>query len=292
MYLTNIFIPTVGPIGIETKVGKLDGGKFGTRGNLSVKASVLKFNNYLNEAGGALSLNVAETLQDNGPQSSNLWRVGKGFQVSGPRPAGDLKGTAIESVAARFQVVAHTWPGEDRGVSTAGFENNLAFGPSRAQRDEFSQFAFVGTGVSNALYVDLLEMSGSVAADLDNAIFLESNIHIYFADARSTDPNSPVSVEQLDGRQFGIGQMHWVKDYSGPNSSVDVVVTGNKTVRMNRGLRESLVLDSDGDGIANGFDLQPLTPFDGIVRKRDTDQQAAFNGAPVVGSHAARCLPA
>ena len=264
VYLTNIFIPTVGPIGIETKVGKLDGGKFGTRGNLSVKASVLKFNNYLNEAGGALSLNVAETLQDNGPQSSNLWRVGKGFQVSGPRPAGDLKGTAIESVAARFQVVAHTWPGEDRGVSTAGFENNLALGRLALNGTNFSQFAFVGTGVSNALYVDLLEMSGSVAADLDNAIFLESNIHIYFADARSTDPNSPVSVEQLDGRQFGIGQMHWVKDYSGPNSSVDVVVTGNKTVRMNRGLRESLVLDSDGDGIANGFDLQPLTPFDGI----------------------------
>ncbi len=264
VYLTNIFIPTVGPIGIETKVGKLDGGKFGTGGNISVKANVLKFNNYLNEAGGALSLNVSETLQDSGPQSSNLWRVGKGFQVAGPRPAGDLKGTAIESVAARFQVVPHTWPGEDRGVSTAGFENNLALGRLALNGTNFSQFAFAGTGVSNALYVDLLQVSGSVAADLDNAIFLEGNIHLYFADARSTDPNSPVSVEQLDGRQFGNGQMHWVKDYAGPNSSVDVVVTGNKTVRMNRGLREGLGLDSDGDGIANGFDPQPLTPFDGI----------------------------
>jgi len=31
---------------------------------------------------------------------------------------------------------------------------------------------------------------------------------------------------------------------------------------VNRGLRESLIVDSDGDGTANGIDL---TPFDGVI---------------------------
>ena len=41
---------------------------------------------------------------------------------------------------------------------------------------------------------------------------------------------------------------------------MDVLINGTQTVKFNRALRNSKIIDSDGDGIPNFFDL---APFDG-----------------------------
>jgi hypothetical protein len=86
---------------------------------------------------------------------------------------------------------------------------------------------------------------------VEAALNVDPNLTLYFAD-------SNVSPETLDGKLGG--RLRWVKEFAGPNSSVDVVVAGGRTVKMNRALRVSVTYDNDGDGIANGFDPSPLTP--------------------------------
>jgi hypothetical protein len=61
------------------------------------------------------------------------------------------------------------------------------------------------------------------------------------------------------------GRIRWVKDFAGANSSVEVLLRDGRTVRVNRALRESLSIDSDGDGIFNG---QDVFPFDGASSLR------------------------
>ena len=58
------------------------------------------------------------------------------------------------------------------------------------------------------------------------------------------------------------GRLRWVRDFAGPNSSVEVLLANGRTILVNRGLRESRIIDSDGDGLANFFD--PF-PFDDVV---------------------------
>jgi hypothetical protein len=57
------------------------------------------------------------------------------------------------------------------------------------------------------------------------------------------------------------GHLRWIPNFTGPNSSVDVIFCTNgvaTTVKMNRHLRNSSTTDSDGDGIPNLFDPYPL----------------------------------
>src|SRR2546421_11579911 len=74
---------------------------------------------------------------------------------------------------------------------------------------------------------------------------------IYFA-------ASNVPADQLNN-QIG-GHLHWVPEFIGPNSSVDVVRANGQIVQMNRAVRESTTIDSDGDGIPNAYDAFPLDP--------------------------------
>jgi hypothetical protein len=67
-----------------------------------------------------------------------------------------------------------------------------------------------------------------------------------------------VDEEELDGA-FG-GRLRWVTDFAGPNSSVEVLLADGTTIVVNQALRDSLQIDSDGDGLANGFDPFPFDP--------------------------------
>jgi hypothetical protein len=64
-------------------------------------------------------------------------------------------------------------------------------------------------------------------------------------------------VEDLDGALDG--RLKWVKEFSGPNSSVVVALPSGGSLTVNKGLRESIIIDSDGDGLANGYDPQPFS---------------------------------
>jgi hypothetical protein len=56
------------------------------------------------------------------------------------------------------------------------------------------------------------------------------------------------------------GHLKWVSEFAGPNSSVPVLLANGKIAQMNRQLRQSLTIDTDGDGIPNGADVDPLDP--------------------------------
>src|SRR6185436_9738949 len=129
-----------------------------------------------------------------------------------------------------------------------GFANNVAIGRLQLDRGPFAQYVFKGTstnGGKNAIYVDRLELSDSIANDLDHALSINPNFTIYFADAN-------VPVTQLDNRLGG--RLRWVSSFAGPTSGIDVALPGGTTIRVNKNLRQSLVIDSDGDGIPNGVD--------------------------------------
>jgi hypothetical protein len=81
---------------------------------------------------------------------------------------------------------------------------------------------------------------------------IEEGYTVYFA-------ASNIPAEILDG-MYG-GRLRWVRQYPGYYSSMPLYLVGvDKTIRVNRSFRQSILFDTDDDGTANGFDL---TPFGG-----------------------------
>jgi hypothetical protein len=176
--------------------------------------------------------------------------VHDGFQMVRKPVEGDLLGTTITSMAARFAEVVHTWAGEDRGSTVAGYENNAALGLLILDGRLFSLFTFRPPGATpTALYVDRLELIGD-AVDVANSLNLEGGFKIYFAD-------SNVPAEELNGLLDG--GLVWVADRAGDLSGEDVVMPDGAIVRVNRSVLHSSQIDSDGDGIPNAEDASPFS---------------------------------
>ncbi|MCW5559807.1 MAG: hypothetical protein KIT22_18475, partial [Verrucomicrobiae bacterium] len=77
------------------------------------------------------------------------------------------------------------------------------------------------------------------------------------------DPASLDGYVTADG-----GTLRWVPDGSGLGENipmVTVVLGDGSTVQVPKALRESMTLDSDGDGVVNGLDS---SPFDLVVFSR------------------------
>jgi hypothetical protein len=75
-------------------------------------------------------------------------------------------------------------------------------------------------------------------------------------------PYSPITADSLN-RIFGPDapfNFIWVPAFVGPNAVEVALGVNGGSSRMNRALRQSTVLDSDGDGIPNALDEYPLTP--------------------------------
>jgi hypothetical protein len=143
--------------------------------------------------------------------------------------------------------------------------NNLAMGILNIDGAYKSSFRFSSTLPNSALYVDQLVIGGLQASNLTsltNRVTL-NGINLYYGNVQST--NSNFTAERLNGLQLGTGRLIWVTNYAGANSGIDVVLSPTgPTVRMNRALRLSTVIDSDGDGIPNAYDDFPLTPATGL----------------------------
>jgi hypothetical protein len=220
--------------------------------NLTLAGQDVKFRNS-RIAAQKLVLSITNNLTDTGGGSSNIWEVEDGVELTTKPLVGDLLGTRLRTRAADFVAVSHLWAGEDRGPSPAGFQNNAALGNLVLDGGFDSLFSFTGTGSQNGLYVDYLEFGSGILADYAAYLDIAPNLTIYFAAAN-------VPVEELDGQLNG--RLRWVKDFAGPNSSVDVVLGNGQSVKRNRSLVFSLQLDSDGDGTVNGLDD---SPFDGVT---------------------------
>lgn len=249
------FLPLAGGIVIESERTRLLGGAFSAIGDVKVSANDLTMSSYSIETDQSVVFVVPNLLSDGGVPEGNYIKS-EGFHILALPATGDFLGTTFESVAPPFIEIPHTSAGEDRGPTRAGFLNNAAIGHLILDGKIESLFRFRGTGQKNALYIDFLELRGSTALDVLNSIYIDPNLVVYFA-------ASNVSADLLNGLfpDAGApeGRLRWVSNFAGPSSAATVTVqSSNSTVLMNRSLRESSEIDSDGDGIANGSDAFPL----------------------------------
>ncbi|HVV73727.1 MAG TPA: hypothetical protein VHI52_19840, partial [Verrucomicrobiae bacterium] len=255
-----------GVVDMQGNTGALLGGQSTSGGSTTITCNALKLSGYrLTASDGALYLFVRDGISDAGSAAVNLVTVSDGFYLPIKPTSGDLLGTSFQSKAPDFIEVDHNWAGVDYGVSVNGYQNNVALGKlllGPVGKGNPLLF-FKGAGAQNGLYVDLLDLT-QLGTNYQRLVEIAPNLTIYFAGARLgfVPPNGPSGIPQepeeyLDG-QFG-GHLRWVRDFAGPNSSTTVVV-GNQTIVVNSALRNSKMIDSDGDGIPNFYDT---TPFGG-----------------------------
>jgi hypothetical protein len=252
-------------LGLQCASGNFEGGRSSSGGDSQFRAGVLKFNNYQMTVNGGLYFMSTNALYDSGGSASNVFTVQNGFNLQIKPQAGDLLGTTLTTVAPNVSSITidHTWAGADRGVSAAGYSNNVAVGKLvLSSQSPNPLFYFSGTGVQNGLYVDLLDLA-ALGTNYQNWIAIDPNLTIYYAAAKLgfTPPKSnnvpqPQAEEYLDG-QFG-GRLRWVPDFAGPNSSTPVLING-QTVMVNTALRNSLLIDSNTNGIPNFNDPYPFS---------------------------------
>jgi len=254
---------SVGPLQLEGGTGKLENGSSSSVGDTTLRCGSAKLKAYSMAVGGALNLDVTNALFDAGGSSGNSVQVTYGFNLWRKPPTGDLLGTSFQTTLPDFIEIDHWWAGEDRGLSVAGYTNNLAIGKLSfgAVGVGLPLAYFVGTSSKNAIYVDMLDLS-NLGTSYQDLLGIDPNMTIYFAAAKLsfTPPANAYGVAQLpeeylDG-QFG-GRLRWVNGFAGANSSVDVVING-RTVAVNRALRFSKIIDSNGNGIPNYYDANPF----------------------------------
>lgn len=260
-------LSSAGPLNMSGGIGKLENGHSSAGGNVQFSCNSLKLNNYQFTAAGQATFSIPGSFLDAGGNSGSQLTLQAGLTMLTKPASGDLLGTTFQLQLANFVVADHIWPGADRGATAAGYTNNLAIGklvlaaqstdPRRAP-----QFVFSGAGGQNGLYVDLLDLS-NLGTNWNQVIGIDPSIQIYYAAAKLgfTPPANadgiPVEPEEyLDG-QVG-GHLHWVSGFAGPNSSVDVISNGI-TIAVNKALRFSKIIDSNGNGIPNYYDPNPFT---------------------------------
>jgi hypothetical protein len=155
--------------------------------------------------------------------------------------------------------VDNVWAADDLGTNVAGYQNNSAVGKLSLGPVGLGLplLYFRGAGVkTNALYVDLLDLT-QLGSQWDILFDIAPDMVIYYAAAQVgfAVPSPYQAEEYLDGAYAG--RLRWVSGYAGAYSSVDVVYNG-ATVKMNQALRDSRLIDTDGDGLPNYADEFPL----------------------------------
>ncbi len=253
--MTNFLVTTTGTIPIVFPVVDVESAPPKLSGPSEVRLqarNVTASNSWINA--GTLVLAVTNSLADGGLEGANYWTVTNGFNAVRRPTTSSLLGTTLRTDAPRFGRTEHYWAGDDRGAVPAGFTNNLAIGTLSFDGDFQSSFAFHALGSSNAIYVDYLEfLNTATNYSLSTPVFrtfeIDPNFTIYFA-------NANVSVEKLDGALGG--RFRWVSSFAGPNSSTNITYTNGITYTFNAALVRSKDLDSDGDGIVNRDDPEPI----------------------------------
>ena len=256
---------------LQSLTTTLTNGSLIAGGDVSITTASLVTSNLVLQAGRSLTLQVTNSLTDTGATNGNVWSVGGASLVGlnlpllpdNPTNRGDLLGTMISAMSPPpNKQVVNTWAGQDRGVSNSGYTNNVAVGLLILDaQGAASSFKFNGTGASNALYVDELELldyasytNHDLAGNLP-ALVLNTNLVIYYAQAITA---GGVSVaEKLNHKNSD--HLRWVPTYAGHFSSTNIVYPdGTTNGPFNTALAQSMDIDSDGDGVVNGSDPTPF----------------------------------
>jgi hypothetical protein len=255
---------------LQSQTTTLTNGSIIAGGDLSITAASMVVSNVVLQ-GRSLTLQVTNLLTDTSVTNGNVWSLSGTGSVGLNLPrlpgSGDLLGTmvSVTSPPPNKQVV-NTWAGQDRGASNSGYTNNVAIGQLILDaQGAASVFTFNGTGASNAMYVDELELfdyASYTNHDLSGnlpALVFNTNMVIYYAQAlASVSGGGMLSVaEKLNGKNNN--HLRWVPTYAGHFSSTNIVYPdGTTNGPFNAALAQSTDIDSDGDGTVNAYDLTPF----------------------------------
>lgn len=291
LVFSNFFQLDSGPLYVKANnVARFAGAHVETLGSVRMEGPVYKFDATRIDAGTTIDLFVTGTLVDSGPNAGNVFSSSNTFALNTTVAAGSLLGTEIHAEpppGGRYRFIWSAPTNSDPALTNIplgsvdawiaatnraynAYATNVGVGHLILQTGTNTIFEFSGTQRGRALYVDLLEIRGTGItnlASLTNQLRLITNatssIDIYFADVVAPNLQRGVSLgfqnlaEFLNGKKLGGGHLYWVGTYNGANTSEDVVVRGT-SVRMNRALRRSQIIDMDLDGIANGNDDLPF----------------------------------
>jgi hypothetical protein len=256
-----------GPIRIAATSAMLSNGVFKAPvSDIILSAGSLFITNQFLNAGHSLTIWATNSLSDGGPASGNVWLAGVlGFNLPILPPVGSLLGTTITDTAPAWATVSSQWAGQDRGPVAAGYSDNAALG--RLILDggtPGSSFVFNAPGGNNALYVDYLEFRNYLtnfdgSGNLANLHFAQEfdsgvSMKIYYAQLIINGVSWAEKLNHKNG-----GGLNWVAAYAGAFSSTNMYYpTEGTTNRLNLALVLSCDLDSNGNGIANCQDLEPV----------------------------------
>jgi hypothetical protein len=257
----------IGPLTLQADSVIVTNGAFlTTDADITVTCGSLLISNQVLQAGRSISLTVTNYLDDGSLSNSvevitnqNTWAAGGGIDLwLFPSNGASLLATTVTNTAFPNAEVDNYWAGKDYGCWPSGFVNNAALGRLILDgQDDGSLFAFFRTGLTNALYVDLLVfedaatnfVSSTVPETLDaSGVNLDKNFTIYYGDA-VVDGHS--IAEKLDGG-YGVadtngGRFRWVSNYNtGFFSSTNVVYTDGSVHQLNRALVYSCDINSNG----------------------------------------------
>jgi hypothetical protein len=272
----------VGSFLLQSLATVLTNGAITAGGDVTITSGSLVTSNLMLQAGRSLTLQVTNFLTDDGVSNGSLWSVGgsavggsdSGFNLlllpTNTAYRNDLLGTTVTDIAPPNKHITNIWAGRDYGVSPAGYTNNMAIGrlilDSRTNAS-YSLLTFNGTGVSNAIYVDELELLNYASYtnhDLSGnlpALFLNTNQVIYYAQALTAGGGpggSMTSVAEVLNHKNN-DHLRWVWAYAGHFSSTNILYPdGNTYGPFNAALRQSTDIDSDGDGLINAYDSTPF----------------------------------
>ncbi|HTX20890.1 MAG TPA: hypothetical protein VMD27_03365 [Candidatus Aquilonibacter sp.] len=268
---SGVFSNSAGSFVLQSQTITLTNGSIAAIADVSIATGGLVTSNVVIQAGRSLTISATNQLTDTGITNGNAWTVGSvanngdsGFNLLANPANGDLLGTTVTNIAPNNVTVVNTWAGGDFGVSTAGFSNNAAIGrlildsPANiSMPNRYGQFQFNGTGASNAIYVDYLELDDS-AANLDGegnveALNFNTNLVIYYAQAVINGQSQAIHLNHENN-----DHLRWVPSYAGYFSSTNIVYPDGTTNAVNAALASDPRLDSNGDGIANSQDPTPV----------------------------------
>ncbi|HWW00692.1 MAG TPA: hypothetical protein VNZ64_13425 [Candidatus Acidoferrum sp.] len=240
----------------------------GNSGTIDLEAANLFISNHVLLSSGSLTLAITNSLDDgslagnsaDAITNKNFWSV-RGLNLLAAPAAGSLLGTTVTNTDPSYSDIPNVWAAADLGTTPAGFAGNSALGHLILDGlDPDSHFTFSGVGVSNALYVDLLDLRGSTATNIDAfksyiGVTINPGMKIYYGQALA---NGVSIAERLNGKNGG--GFLWVSNYNtGFFSSINVVYPDGSTNRLNAALVNSCDIDSNNNGIPNCIDPAPIS---------------------------------
>jgi len=269
---------TIGGCYVTASTGKFQNGTVASEADIQFFANNLKFNqSTLQASGGGLDFTATNSLADTGGGSGNSFTCDNGFNLWIKPRLGDLLGTTLSTMAPNspWIEIDHYWAGTNYGPVNSGYSNNVALGqlvlaPQGSLVTDPPTFFFAGAtggGVTNGLYVDLLDLSalGNNWTNIQQHLLqIDPSLVIYYAAAKLgfTPPPAapglpPQEPEEFLNGQFG-GHLRWIQTFAGPNSSVAVLI-GSQSYEFNKALRFATTIDSNSNGIPNYADLNPFS---------------------------------